>query len=65
MFATYVVLFLGVLARDEDDDPKKSLESLGAFFKMMSDSENGCKMSCPRGKVGIFVNMYQYRQYEN
>lgn len=38
---------------DKAEDPKKSLESLGNFFKMMSGNEKGCAMSCPRGSVPL------------
>ena len=41
-------------AEDQTEDPKKSLESLGAFFKLMSGgSDKECKMECPKGSVPL------------
>ena len=57
IFVTCVFLSSRTLAKEEvkenDDDPKKSLESLGAFFKMMSGSDKECKMTCPEGSVPL------------
>lgn len=44
-----------VLAKDEpvdnkEEDPKKTLENLETFFKMMAGGDDGgCKFTCPKG----------------
>ena len=43
-----------VKEKDDDNDPKKSMESLGAFFKMMSGSDvKDCKKKCPTDSVAL------------
>ena len=59
LFITCVFLASRAFAKDEvkgtgeDDDPRKSLETLGTFFKMMSGSDKQCKMDCPQGSVPL------------
>lgn len=56
VFVTCVLLTSRTMAKDEvqekDDDPKKQLESLGAFFKMMSGDKE-CKLTCPKGSIPL------------
>ncbi|XP_028411805.1 group XIIA secretory phospholipase A2-like [Dendronephthya gigantea] len=55
IFITCLYMASQILANsDEDeDDPKKSMEALGTFFKMMSGTDKECKMSCPEGSVPL------------
>lgn len=54
MFIMYVFLVPRILAIDDAaEDPNKSMETLGAFFKMMSGSDDGCKMSCPENTISL------------
>lgn len=43
-------------SKTEQEDPKKSLENLAMFFKMMSSGENGtCTINCPGGEFKIRI----------
>ncbi|CAB4022907.1 group XIIA secretory phospholipase A2-like [Paramuricea clavata] len=57
MFITCAFLASCTFAKDEvenkDEDSKKSMETLGAFFKMMSGSDKECKMDCPKDSVPL------------